>query len=185
MYNVHVEQQYFAQAHNCSQARGWHCACAAGEMIYMQSCSEEAPASLDLLKAVTRGLFKYSLVMGNINNTSGRLSHCSEDLSSKEGETLNDNEEMTLEKKMEDLQSVVSRRNKQIKELKVKLGKREREVDRLEKDLEDAKYKTAKCERICYDFECRVKALEASLNWWEGKDREERRAAEKKKARGY
>ena len=53
---------------------------------------------------------------------------------------------------MEDLQSVVSRRNKQIKELKVKLGKREREVDRLEKDLEDAKYKTAKCERISSNF---------------------------------
>lgn len=63
----------------------------------------------------------------------------------------------------------------------MKLGKREREVDRLEKDLEDAKYKTAKCERICYDFECRVKALEASLNWWEGKDREKRRAVERRK----
>ena len=86
------------------------------------------------------------VVMGNTNE---RLSHYSGDLSAKEDETLNDNEEMSLEKKLEDLQSVVSRRNKQIKELKVKLGKREREVDRLEKDLEDAKHKTAKCERIC------------------------------------
>ena len=54
-------------------------------------------------------------------------------------------------------------------------------MDRLEKDLEDAKYKTAKYERICYDFEYQVKALEASLNWWEGKDRERRRAAERRK----
>lgn len=44
-----------------------------------------------------------------MGNTNERLSHDSGDLFAKEGETLNDNEEISLEKKMEDLQSVVSR----------------------------------------------------------------------------
>ena len=48
---------------------------------------------------------------------------------------------------MEELQTVVSRRNKQIKELKVKLGKRERELDRLEKDFVDEKRQCEKYER--------------------------------------
>ena len=39
-------------------------------------------------------------------------------------EVLNTDKESNLEKKVEELQMVVSRRNKQIKELKVKLGKR-------------------------------------------------------------
>ena len=42
-----------------------------------------------------------------------------------EGEIPEDVEESSLDKKVEELQSVISRRNKQIKELKVKLGKRE------------------------------------------------------------
>ena len=51
-------------------------------------------------------------------------------------------------------------------------------MDSLEKDLDDEKHKTGKYERI-YEFEGRVKDLqEARLHWWEGKDREQRRAAE-------
>ena len=50
-------------------------------------------------------------------------------------------------------------------------------MDSLEKDLDDEKHKTGNYERICYEFEGRVKALEAKLRWWEGKDREQRRAA--------
>ena len=98
-----------------------------------------------------------------------------------QGEILNDDEDYSLEK-VEDFQLVLSRRYKQIKELKVKLGKRERGRSI---GLEDEKYKILKC---CYEFECQVKALNASLNWWEGKDTEQRCAAvqlERKKARGY
>lgn len=59
-----------------------------------------------------------------------------------EGDIVRDDEECKLEKKVEDLQSVVARRNKQIKELKVKLGKQERELDRVEKDLDDERYRS-------------------------------------------
>lgn len=93
---------------------------------------------------------------------------------------LNSDEESNLEKKVEELQTVVSRRNKQIKELKVKLGKRERDLDSLEKDFADEK---RQYERLFYESECRVKALEASLNWWECKDRKQRVAAEQMKRR--
>lgn len=124
-----------------------------------------------------------SLVMGNSNQRPMVESEDSDSETSndrvKESETQTDQvEESSLQKKVEDLQSVVSRRNKQIKELKVKLGKRERDLERLEKDIEDERLRTGKCERMSYEFESRVKALEANLLWWEGKDREQRRAAE-------
>ena len=60
----------------------------------------------------------------------------------------------------------------------MKLGKRERDLDRLEKDFADEKHQSEKYERRCYQSERRVKELEASLNWWEGKDRKQRVAAE-------
>ena len=118
-----------------------------------------------------------------MGNTNERQRDESGELSITEGEVLNTDEESNLEKKVEELQMVVSRRNKQIKELKVKLGKRERDLDRLEKDFADEKCQSEKYERRCYQSERRVKELEASLNWWEGKDRKQRVAAEQMKRR--
>ena len=63
-----------------------------------------------------------------MGNTNERQRDESGELSITEGEVLNTDEESNLEKKVDELQMVVSRRNKQIKELKVKLGKREREI---------------------------------------------------------
>ena len=40
---------------------------------------------------------------------------------------------------------------------------------------------STKLQNVKGSFECRVKALEASLNWWEGKDRGKRCAAERRK----
>ena len=64
---------------------------------------------------------------------------------------------------------VVTRRNALIKELKVKLGKREREVDMLVKDLEIERYEN---KRVCSEYDCQVKTLEARLRWWETNDSE-------------
>ena len=64
--------------------------------------------------------------MGNANKR--QRDECGE-VSVTEGEEMNADDESNLEKKLKELQTVdnVSKRNKQIKELKVKLGKRGRE----------------------------------------------------------
>ena len=54
-------------------------------------------------------------------------------------------------------------------------------MDSLEKDFADEKRQSEKYERLFYESERRVEALEASLNWWEGKDRKQRVAAEQMK----
>ena len=76
--------------------------------------------------------------MGNANEIP--TVECRESLVTQ-GDIVKDDEGCKLEKKVEDLQSVVARRNWQIKELKVKLGKRERELDRVEKDLDDERHR--------------------------------------------
>ena len=68
---------------------------------------------------------------------------------------------------VEELQGVVSRRNALINDLKVKLGKRERELDTLAKDLETERYES---ERVCSEYNYQVKTLEARLCWWETND---------------
>ena len=118
-----------------------------------------------------------------MGNTNERQRDESGELSVTEGDVLNTDEESNLDKKVEELQMVVSRKNKQIKELKVKLGKRDLDLDRLEKDFADEKRQSEKYERRCYQSERRVKELEASINWWEGKDRKQRVAAEQMKRR--
>ena len=40
---------------------------------------------------------------------------------------------------------------------------------------------STKLQNVKGSVECRVKALEASLNWWEGKDRGKKCAAERRK----
>ena len=105
----------------------------------------------------------------------------------KQGLSSRDVSTQTLrDPKLEELVNCVSRRNVQINDLKVKLGKRERERNTLMSDLEEARHRNASNEQMCSEYESRVRALEAKLRcserkqedleiekrWWERKQQD-------------